>query len=313
MDAKPLEALQYEHRTIERAVAAATVLAATLEDSGPLDLGVVDDLIRFFRVFGDECHHVKEDRFLFPLLEQKGVPSRGCPLGALKNEHDKGRELLRQLVGARDTYAGSGGLQKDALMNALRGLVELYPTHIWKEEYLLLPMAEKLLSVAEREELNEQFEQVEAGLGAGIHHQFEEVAARIERSAHPGPQRAPVITAGAFLEFDLAAEIEKLKQEPAWQSGRNAKTLAKYADLRIVLTVLKAGTQLQEHHSAGRISVQTISGRIRMHAADRSFELAAGRMLVLDRAVPHDVEAVQESAFLLTIAWPERRNTVRSD
>jgi hypothetical protein len=35
--------------------------------------------------------------------------------------------------------------------------------------------------------------------------------------------------------------------------------------------------------------------------------LSAGQLLVMDCGVLHDVEAVEESAFLLTIAWPRRR------
>ena len=31
----------------------------------------------------------------------------------------------------------------------------------------------------------------------------------------------------------------------------------------------------------------------------------AGHMLALERAIPHDVEALEDSAFLLTIAWPD--------
>jgi hypothetical protein len=41
-----------------------------------------------------------------------------------------------------------------------------------------------------------------------------------------------------------------------------------------------------------------------MHALDREFDLPQGRLLVLDRGVQHDVEALQDSAFLLTVAWP---------
>ncbi len=121
---------------------------------------------------------------------------------------------------------------------------------------------------------------------------------------NPGPQRSPDLTAGPSLEFDLAAEIEKLRREPAYESGRNAKTMAKYEDFRIVLTAIREGTHVQEHHSAGRISVQTVAGHIRMRALDHEFNLPLGRLLVLDRGVPHDVEALQDSAFLLTVAWP---------
>lgn len=122
---------------------------------------------------------------------------------------------------------------------------------------------------------------------------------------NPGPQRVPDLTAGPSLEFDLAAEIEKLRRETAYESGRNAKTMAKYEDFRIVLTAIKGGTHVQEHHSAGRISVQTVAGHIRMRALDHEFDLPLGRLLVLDRGVQHDVEALQDSAFLLTVAWPK--------
>jgi quercetin dioxygenase-like cupin family protein len=34
-------------------------------------------------------------------------------------------------------------------------------------------------------------------------------------------------------------------------------------------------------------------------------EVPAGHLLALDRGITHDVEAVEESVFLLTICWPE--------
>lgn len=118
-----------------------------------------------------------------------------------------------------------------------------------------------------------------------------------------GAQRTPECTAGTFLKFDLKAQIEHLKSEPAWQNGRNAKTLVKYPDFRIVLMMLKAKTRIQEHHADGRISVETVAGHIRMHVAGTEIDLPVGHLLALDHAVPHDVEAIEDSAFLLTIAW----------
>lgn len=47
-----------------------------------------------------------------------------------------------------------------------------------------------------------------------------------------------------------------------------------------------------------------VEGRIQVHADGRTFDLYRGALLALDRGVPHDVEAVEDSAFLLTIAWP---------
>lgn len=95
-----------------------------------------------------------------------------------------------------------------------------------------------------------------------------------------------------------------MRRQDAWRVGRNAITLAKYGDLRVVLTVLKAKSRINQHKADGRISVQTVEGHIRMHALGKEFDLPQGHLLTLDRGVPHDVEALEDSAFLLTIAWP---------
>ena len=78
----------------------------------------------------------------------------------------------------------------------------------------------------------------------------------------------------------------------------------------MVLTVLKSNARLHEHKTAGRISVQAIAGHIRMHVQDKVIDLPAGHMLALEHALPHDVEALADSAFLLTIAWPEDAPTI---
>ena len=111
-----------------------------------------------------------------------------------------------------------------------------------------------------------------------------------------------VLTA-PLLTLDLNREIEQLRSEGRWQSGHTARTLAKYPDLRVVLIVMKAGGRLEKHRAEGRISVQTLDGRIRLNSAERSVELAAGQLLTLESGIPHDVEGIVDSAFLLTIVW----------
>lgn len=118
------------------------------------------------------------------------------------------------------------------------------------------------------------------------------------RRTHPKAMAAP------YLEFDLASELQQLRNEPEWQTGQNAKTLVKYDNLRVVLIALKARARVPGHQTEGRISIQTIEGQIHVRAEGRTFYLPAGNLLALDRGLPHDVEAVQDSAFLLTIAWP---------
>jgi quercetin dioxygenase-like cupin family protein len=105
--------------------------------------------------------------------------------------------------------------------------------------------------------------------------------------------------------LDLLDEAARLRREPTWQQGdRNAKTFVKAADLRLVLTTLKQGAIVKEHRAPGSAVVQTLSGRIRLGLPDQAVDLPAGAVVVLEPDLPHEVEALEESAFAITIAWP---------
>jgi quercetin dioxygenase-like cupin family protein len=119
-----------------------------------------------------------------------------------------------------------------------------------------------------------------------------------------GAARAQEPTVGPWLAYDLGEQIEQLQQEPYWQSGRNSKTIVHHEDFRMVVTAIQANTTIHEHRTAGRLAVQILRGHMRMHANGEEFDLPAGRILVVDQAVPYDMHAIEDSAFLLTIAWP---------
>src|SRR5689334_22457592 len=81
--------------------------------------------------------------------------------------------------------------------------------------------------------------------------------------------------ADSLLHFNLTNELRRLREEDSWTrgSGRSSKTLAKYPDFRIVLVLMKPGSEMKEHHADGRISIQTIQGRMRLQLPDRAVEL----------------------------------------
>ena len=111
--------------------------------------------------------------------------------------------------------------------------------------------------------------------------------------------------ANASIYINLQEEIKKLRSSSTWTQpvGRSSATLAKYEDLRIVLTLLKQGTRIAEHKAEGSISIQAIQGRVRLYVGGSQLcELVSGDVLALQSGMEHDVEALEESAFLLTIA-----------
>jgi len=137
-------------------------------------------------------------------------------------------------------------------------------------------------------------------------------------TCHPGDgiealNRLPGL-AEPLLQIDLDHELQQLRREDSWQreTGRSSKTLAKYPDFRIVLILMKSGTRMRQHRAEGRISIQQLRGRVCIHLTDRKVEVSAGHLLVLDCGVLHDVEALEESALLLTISWRREKSASES-
>jgi len=147
--------------------------------------------------------------------------------------------------------------------------------------------------------------------GEGGHPAPSDASARAD--GEPGDEERPARRlAEPALAFDFTELSKKLRQEHPWlQHGSNAVTLVKQPDFRIVFMLLKAGTFVQEHHARNTISVQTVSGRVRLHLKDRVVDLPGRHLLALGQGVVHDLEAIEESEVLLTIAWSGGREAGR--
>jgi hemerythrin-like domain-containing protein len=186
--ARATEELAREHKVIQKAVAVMSQLVEQLELRHQVEADLLRDLLQFMRVFSEQCHHGKEESYFFPYLESRGVPSTGCPLSALRGEHAKTRQLMTDLNSAAAAYIAAPEKARLTLIQVLQSLVALYPAHIWKEEYLLFPMAEKILSEEDNIELLKQFELAEEGIGTDAHLAFERLAEGLEESLDQCPQ-----------------------------------------------------------------------------------------------------------------------------
>jgi quercetin dioxygenase-like cupin family protein len=111
------------------------------------------------------------------------------------------------------------------------------------------------------------------------------------------PLDAPLLT------FDLPALLEKVKSEADWRKNeRNSMTLHKSPGLRVILVAMHAGTAILTHTAAYPFSLQLIDGRIRFTAGKQTTTLGRGELLTLHAGIPHDLVAMEQSAFLLTLA-----------
>lgn len=122
-----------------------------------------------------------------------------------------------------------------------------------------------------------------------------------------GAGREPHAVVGPALTFDLASEAEALMREGPWLThGHNAKTLIKHPDFRTVLIALKAGVSFPTHKPDQCLTIQPLSGRLRIKLPGQVLEVAQGQLLALGQTEIHDVEAIEESLFLLSLGWTTR-------
>jgi hemerythrin-like domain-containing protein len=164
------EVLRKEHDAILRMLEATEEVARRLRNHERVEPQILDQLLEFFRLFADRCHHGKEEDLLFPLLEKKGMPRGGGPIGVMLMEHDQGRGLVGQMDIAGKEFATGDSAAGLRWATAAADYAELLREHIAKENEVLFVMAERMLTPVEQQELALAFEKSEAEkLGAGTH------------------------------------------------------------------------------------------------------------------------------------------------
>jgi quercetin dioxygenase-like cupin family protein len=105
-------------------------------------------------------------------------------------------------------------------------------------------------------------------------------------------------------QFDLAQEMKESEQKRPWPMGHFAKTLFKKSDFRMILIMMDSGSILKEHHADGTISIQVLKGTVDFRVQGETHSLQVNNVLTLGASIKHELEAREESAILLTIAWP---------
>ena len=109
---------------------------------------------------------------------------------------------------------------------------------------------------------------------------------------------------GFARSLELSIEIKQLNKTKPWAKGYISKVLLKTPDLRLVLFVMQAGSRMPQHHSEGRIAVHCLRGSIRLQLPSEARNLREDDVLALDRKVEHDMQAIEDSVFLLTLVLP---------
>ena len=137
----PVAPLMIEHRLIERMIRVIGAQLTQMEETGEVNLGFVEEAVDFIRTYTDSCHHGKEEDILFRDLKLKPLTGElKRILDELVNEHRQGREVVGELVKAKEQYIRGENQAISRIIACMRYLVDFYPKHIEKEDrHFFLP------------------------------------------------------------------------------------------------------------------------------------------------------------------------------
>jgi hemerythrin-like domain-containing protein len=178
------DVLRQEHRVIEVVLTGLEHVADMAARGQAVDGTKADRALEILRNFADRCHHAKEEQQLFKVMEQRGMSHDSGPIAVMLHEHDLGRSHIRAMVEAvPGACTGDAGAIK-AFGQHARGYIGLLRQHINKEDNVLYPMAERLLTDADDRHLVEAFEVIEREeMGEGAHRRYHEWAHQLADDA----------------------------------------------------------------------------------------------------------------------------------
>jgi hemerythrin-like domain-containing protein len=173
----PTETLKHEHEIILLALGALEREMRQILGGSPVDEERIGQMIDFVQNFADRCHHAKEEKLLFVRMEERGLPVDGGPIGAMLQEHDEGRRLVRAAAEALSQASTGDTAARSILATNLLDYVRLLRLHIDKEDNILYPIADQVLTPTDQTEMAAAFDRVEAEeMGEGTHERYHQLA-----------------------------------------------------------------------------------------------------------------------------------------
>ena len=195
--ARPLTILMNEHRLIEQALGSLETCALEVDGGLALERAVARDYAAFLKGYADAWHHGKEEEILFRRMVERGFSAESGPVAVMLHEHRQGRELVGRIAAVAEAEGAVGDAERAAFLAASRGFVPLLRQHIQKEDNILYPMSERVLTPAEFETMLADFEAFERSAGAdGTRDRLEALAAKLVAAFRPDEARMAAGAAG---------------------------------------------------------------------------------------------------------------------
>jgi hemerythrin-like domain-containing protein len=169
----PIEQLKAEHEGIKLMLKILDRVCNKLKSTQELNQEHFTKILEFIKIFIDKCHHGKEEDLLIPAMVKTGVPKDTGAITFTLKEHKEGRGYVKSMSESFDKFKKGDAGASEKIIKSENNYSDLLVKHIDKEESVLYPMADKVLSQTKQGELLEEFEKLEVDrIGLGKHEEF---------------------------------------------------------------------------------------------------------------------------------------------
>lgn len=179
---KAIEILMEEHRLIERVLAALERATTRLSRGEEVYLRFFTGAAYFNKAYTDGCHNRKEENILFPALVEAGSDGEAGPVAAMIADHAEGRHLAQTMRQMTERFQGGDARARGQVVQSASRYIELLQGHIYKEDNILFPLADKLIPTDQLQHMGEAFSQVEYDeSGEELHEKYRGLVERLEK------------------------------------------------------------------------------------------------------------------------------------
>ncbi|MBT4263503.1 MAG: hypothetical protein HN945_20310 [Deltaproteobacteria bacterium] len=175
-----MDILKKEHKLIQRYLDNMSVAQDLLGVRETVPPSVIDNSIRFAKEFMNKTHHFKEEYVLFLKLAEKKGGDIDPQIVSLRDQHERSRNLVSKIKETLSGYKKGDEIAFSTLAENMGYYVTLENQHLYRENHVFYPMAEKLFSAEEMSSFDSEFEKIDEKQGKGTYEKGVELINAIE-------------------------------------------------------------------------------------------------------------------------------------
>ncbi|HEX5394389.1 MAG TPA: hemerythrin domain-containing protein [Rhodocyclaceae bacterium] len=159
MRPEAIQIIKDEHFAVAAVLYSLRYLVRQMRDGEiPPDFVLLRAIFDYIVSYPDRWHHPKEDKFLFAAVKKRSREGDAI-IAELLQEHENGHPLIEELKTLLIKFQQGDGAARTGFYEAAERYVEMEWQHMRKEEDQLMPIAERVLTPEDWDDIYRAFQE----------------------------------------------------------------------------------------------------------------------------------------------------------